>query len=89
MRLQDLLFFLVDSVLDQFISNLGNWDFFLADPEEELNNTFLWKQKSNHPEEMQVPAGSYYVKGVTPPGGGVIKINNEQFPAIFQYPIKL
>jgi AcrR family transcriptional regulator len=45
----DLLHYMVDSVLDEFFSNLGNWDFFLADPQQELkmHTAFFQAWKDN------------------------------------------
>lgn len=46
---QDFLFCLIDSVLDQFFLSLGRWDFFLADPDEELkmHTAFFQAWKDN------------------------------------------
>ena len=46
---QDLLFFLVDTILDQYYENLENWNPFLTNPEEEhrMHTSFFQAWKDN------------------------------------------
>ena len=44
---------------------------FTLDPGQEINQTNIWFQTSwdlLHTKEVQVPAGTYYIRGVVPPG---------------------
>jgi hypothetical protein len=44
---------------------------FTLDPGQEINQTNTWFQTSGdllYPKEVQVPAGTYYIRGVIPPG---------------------